>query len=93
MHSTDTQSAEIASPTPSLATNHAQGAGVTAATLPHAGKELCNACGSDWQQAHFIAGRLLCEVCYAGRQPAVAMPPTKAQQLALDLWVRPGVSP
>jgi hypothetical protein len=52
-------------------------------------KELCNACGCDWQQAHFIAGRLLCERCWAGREPAAAMPPTPAERRQLDLWMAP----
>jgi hypothetical protein len=93
----DTQSAAFATPPPSVTTNHAQGAGVTAATPPRLGKEPCNGCGcTDYQVAHFIAGRLLCEEkCWQGREPAVHMPPTPEGRAQLDLWTRPhrGVSP
>ena len=85
----DTQSVAIASPAPSVATNHAQ-RGVTAATQAVAGKEMCNACGADWQQAHFTqGGRLLCETCWQGQRAATAMPCTKAQQQALFEWMQP----
>jgi hypothetical protein len=96
MRSTDMQSVVIASPAPSVATNHAQGAGVAATTQAVAGKERCNACGADWQQAHFIAGRLLCERCWAGREPATSMVPTPRERQLLFEWIRPlnkGVSP
>jgi len=50
-------------------------------------KESC-ACGcTDWQLAHFIAGRLFCETCWASREPAVSMPPTPAEARQLELWI------
>ena len=53
-------------------------------------KEPCNACGcGDWQQARFIAGRLLCETCWAGRIPAASMVPNAHEQIALAEWLAP----
>jgi hypothetical protein len=53
-------------------------------------REPCNACGcTDWVEGHFAAGRLLCEVCWAGQRPAVAMPPTRLEQLLLEQWIAP----
>ena len=94
---TDTASVVIASPSPSLAANHAQGAGVTAATL--AGKEPCSCCGSSaWTSAHFTNGSLVCADCCAEirrTQESPPMPPTASQRRQLDLWCRPqrGVRP
>jgi hypothetical protein len=53
-------------------------------------KEPCNACGADWQQAHFTqGGRLLCELCWQGQRPATSMPPTRLEQLLLEQWIAP----
>jgi hypothetical protein len=51
----------------------------------------CDLCGSQtWEgDAHFIMGKLWCSECWAGQQPAVAMPPTASQRHQLELWVRP----
>ena len=50
-------------------------------------KEPCSCGCTDYQLAHFVAGRLFCETCWAGREPAVAMPPTRLEQLLLEQWI------
>jgi hypothetical protein len=77
-------------PTVSPASDAPQGghspANRTAGTM----KEQCSNCtATDWQQAHFIAGRLLCETCWSGREPAVSMVPTPAERQLLIEWIRP----
>lgn len=54
------------------------------------GKEPCAFCGSlDWVEAHFTAGRLVCATCWAGRKPAVAMPPSARGKAAIAAWIAP----
>jgi hypothetical protein len=53
-------------------------------------REPCAFCGdTTWTEAHFSLGRIVCLTCYAGREPAVAMPPTPLEQLLLEQWIRP----
>ncbi len=53
-------------------------------------REPCAFCGAeDWVEANFTAGRLVCASCWAGRKPAVAMPPTAAQKAAIKAWCAP----
>jgi hypothetical protein len=51
----------------------------------------CDLCGSQiWEgDAHFIMGKLWCPECWAGREPAVAQPPTRLEQLLLAEWIAP----
>jgi hypothetical protein len=93
------QSAAIASPSPSVATNHARCAGVTAATQPRTVADACDLCGavaSNGDVLHFAWGKLWCPECWAGREPAAAMVPTPRERQLLIAWIRPlnkGVSP
>jgi hypothetical protein len=58
--------------------------------IPMSEREPCCFCGDrNWTDAHYSAGRLLCQVCWAGRTPAVAMPCTAAQQTQLADWLAP----
>lgn len=54
----------------------------------------CGLCGAtDWTEAHFALGRIVCPTCWAGQQPAPAMPPTaRERQLILD-WTAPTAPP
>jgi hypothetical protein len=55
-------------------------------------KEPCSICGLDWSQAHWAFGRLWCEKCWAGRAPAVSMPPTPEGKRQIAAWLRPRTS-
>jgi recombinational DNA repair protein (RecF pathway) len=53
-------------------------------------REPCAFCGDrEWTSAHYTAGRLVCQICWQGRAPAVAMPPTAEGKRQLELWMRP----
>jgi hypothetical protein len=53
-------------------------------------RDACDLCGSTcWDTAHFAVGKLWCEECWAGREPAVSMPPTPREQLLLATWIAP----
>jgi len=85
-------SAEIARPAPSLATNHAQCAGVTAATLRRTVADCCDLCGAvaaDGDVMHFAMGKLWCSECHAGQRPAVSMLPTPQERQLLFEWIAP----
>jgi len=61
--------------------------------LVMAEREPCAFCGDEhWTEAHFAAGRLVCQLCWNGRAPAVAMPPTEAGKRAIASWLRPRTS-
>jgi hypothetical protein len=53
-------------------------------------REPCAFCGmSDWTEAHFAAGRLVCSTCWAGRQPAESMPVSELGKRQIQLWLAP----
>jgi hypothetical protein len=54
-------------------------------------RDACDLCGSQtWEgDAHFAMGKLWCPECWAGREPAAAMPPTRLEQLLLEQWIAP----
>ena len=53
-------------------------------------REPCCGCScTDYTEAHYAAGRLVCSTCWSGREPPVAMPPTPAQREALARWCAP----
>ena len=54
-------------------------------------KEQCANCtATDYEQAHWTGGMLLCDACYrcVAAAKKAAMPPTVSQRAQLDLWVR-----
>jgi hypothetical protein len=56
-------------------------------------KEPCGFCGdADWTEAHFVAGRLVCKLCWSGSKPAASMPPTPHQRAQIAAWLRPRTS-
>jgi hypothetical protein len=56
-------------------------------------REPCAFCGDEhWTEAHFSAGRLICQLCWSGRKPAEAMPPTEAGTRVIAAWLRPRTS-
>ena len=58
--------------------------------VSHAGKEPCTFCGDErWTEGHFIAGRLVCAVCWAGREPAASMVPNAHEQRSILDWIAP----
>jgi hypothetical protein len=89
MPNTHTQSAVIASHSPSENVPSADGrccAGV--AVLPQ--RDACDLCGSTcWDSAHFAMGKLWCEECWQGREPAEAKPPSPSEARQLALWMLP----
>jgi hypothetical protein len=53
-------------------------------------REPCTFCGAtDWGEAHFVFGRIVCLTCWRGQRPAKAMPPTPSEQRQLALWMAP----
>ena len=53
-------------------------------------RDTCDNCGSaTFGEGHFAVGKLWCRECWAGRKPAVAMPPTEAGKLAIAAWIAP----
>jgi recombinational DNA repair protein (RecF pathway) len=56
-------------------------------------REPCALCGDqDWTQAHFLAGRLICRMCFEGSKPALSMPPNARQRAQIAAWLRPRTS-
>ena len=51
--------------------------------------DLCGAAASNGDVLHFAWGKLWCPECWAGREPAAAMPPTPLEQLLLAKWIAP----
>jgi hypothetical protein len=57
-------------------------------------REPCAFCGDQhWTSTHYTAGRLVCQLCWQGRAPAVAMPATGKGKRQLELWCAPRVPP
>jgi len=44
---------------------------------------------STLDQAHFVAGRLVCKLCWQGRKAATSMAPTEAGKAAIKAWLAP----
>jgi len=53
-------------------------------------RDACDLCGSTcWDSAHFAMGKLWCEECWQGREPAEAKPPSPSEARQLALWMLP----
>jgi hypothetical protein len=52
-------------------------------------RDCCDICGAASDVFHWAMGRLWCEECWQGREPAVSMVPTKSQAAQLSLWMQP----
>jgi hypothetical protein len=55
--------------------------------------ETCDNCGLPLDDgSHFAVGKTWCRACWAGRKPAVAMPPSEAGKRQIQLWLAPHTS-
>jgi hypothetical protein len=52
-------------------------------------RDVCDNCGSELSEGHFVAGKLWCADCWSGRKPPVARPPNKDQQTQIEAWLAP----
>jgi len=53
-------------------------------------RDHCDICQSEtFSEGVFKMGKLWCRECFSGRTAPVAMPPTAAQRLQLDMWLAP----